>query len=314
MKNVNRILAVLDPTSSEQPAAEKACRVAVNSGAELELFICDYDQHLSGERFFDSKGLQRARDHIIERHKNKLSRIADELHQAIPGGCNITIKVDARWDNPRDDAILRKLRESKADLLVKDTHFHNVLKRSVFTNTDWELIRGCEAKLLLAKPDDWPQAPAIVVAVDPTHINDEPAALDHLLLETAAEMARDTGGSLHVFHACDAATAYAVSADSIAFPVSVPVREIAESMREHHQEAMDELLKPWDPGIDYETHFIEGETRESLLGLIDNVKANMVVMGAVARNGLQRMFLGSTAERVLDHLPCDLLIVKAPTQ
>jgi universal stress protein E len=30
----------------------------------------------------------------------------------------------------------------------------------------------------------------------------------------------------------------------------------------------------------------------------------------VSRRGLDRVFLGSTAERVLDRLPCDLLIIK----
>jgi universal stress protein E len=34
-------------------------------------------------------------------------------------------------------------------------------------------------------------------------------------------------------------------------------------------------------------------------------------MGAVSRRGLRRLFLGNTAEEVLDKLPCDLLIVKA---
>lgn len=33
-------------------------------------------------------------------------------------------------------------------------------------------------------------------------------------------------------------------------------------------------------------------------------------MGAVSRRGLKRLFLGNTAEEVLDSLPCDLLIVK----
>jgi universal stress protein E len=33
-------------------------------------------------------------------------------------------------------------------------------------------------------------------------------------------------------------------------------------------------------------------------------------MGAIARRGLSRLFIGSTAERVLDKLPCDLVIVK----
>jgi universal stress protein E len=311
MKNVTKILAVLDPTASEQPAAKKACHLAMSSGAKLELFVCDYDQYLSGERFFDSEGLKRARDHIIERHRQRLLKVADDLRHEIPGAEKLEISVDARWDNPRDDAILRKLNDSKADLMVKDTHFHNVLKRSIFTNTDWELIRGCDSRLLLVKPEPWKTKPVIVAAVDPTHQNDEPAALDKLLLDTASEIAKDTGGSLHVFHACDAASAYAVSADSIAFPVSVPVREIAEGMRKHHREAMDALLTSWKTDVEYESHFIEGETRESLLSLIEQVQADIVVMGAVARNALQRVFLGSTAERVLDHLPCDLLILKA---
>jgi nucleotide-binding universal stress UspA family protein len=35
-------------------------------------------------------------------------------------------------------------------------------------------------------------------------------------------------------------------------------------------------------------------------------------MGALARWGLKRMVIGSTAEKVLDHLPCDILIVRLP--
>jgi universal stress protein E len=35
-------------------------------------------------------------------------------------------------------------------------------------------------------------------------------------------------------------------------------------------------------------------------------------MGVVARNPVKRIFLGSTAERVLEHLDCDVLVVKAP--
>jgi universal stress protein E len=33
-------------------------------------------------------------------------------------------------------------------------------------------------------------------------------------------------------------------------------------------------------------------------------------MGAVSRSGLKRFFIGNTAERVLDLLTCDILIVK----
>ena len=40
------------------------------------------------------------------------------------------------------------------------------------------------------------------------------------------------------------------------------------------------------------------------------VGADVLVMGAVSRSGLQRLFIGNIAEQVLDSLPCDVLIVK----
>jgi universal stress protein E len=40
------------------------------------------------------------------------------------------------------------------------------------------------------------------------------------------------------------------------------------------------------------------------------VGADIVVMGAVSRSGLRRVFIGNTAERVLNQLRCDVLVVK----
>ena len=48
----------------------------------------------------------------------------------------------------------------------------------------------------------------------------------------------------------------------------------------------------------------------SFAEVADRLDADVVVMGAVARNRWKRLFIGATAERTLEHLPCDLLIVK----
>jgi universal stress protein E len=44
----------------------------------------------------------------------------------------------------------------------------------------------------------------------------------------------------------------------------------------------------------------------------ESLHADVLTMGAIARSGLKRIFIGSTAEDVLDRLPCDALIVKPP--
>ena len=80
------------------------------------------------------------------------------------------------------------------------------------------------------------------------------------------------------------------------------------------------ILDPFDPeviaaakanGIDAEhTHQLPGDTKELLPTFARTKSADLVVMGALARWGLKRAILGSTAEKVLDHLPCDILIVR----
>jgi len=39
-------------------------------------------------------------------------------------------------------------------------------------------------------------------------------------------------------------------------------------------------------------------------------RSAIVVMGAVSRSGLKRLIIGNTAERILDALSCDVLVVK----
>ena len=41
--------------------------------------------------------------------------------------------------------------------------------------------------------------------------------------------------------------------------------------------------------------------------------ASLIVMGALARSGLTRRYIGNTAARVLDHLPCDVLAIPPQT-
>jgi universal stress protein E len=60
-------------------------------------------------------------------------------------------------------------------------------------------------------------------------------------------------------------------------------------------------------------HLHQGGTRDGLIALADRVRADVVVMGAVSRRGLSRVFIGNTAEDVLDKIGCDILVVKTPS-
>lgn len=299
----HRVLVVIDPTASFHPAIERAAWLARHTAVRIELFISDYAPELADSRSHGASATQ-ARAALLERHRTRLEQLAAPLRA---GG--LSVNVDARWDYPLHDSIVRKAEDVGADLVVKDTHYHSVLKRSIFSNTDWTLIRNCAATLWLVKPRPPGQRPCFVAAVDPLHERDKPADLDQRILATGRDLAKTLGGELHVFHAFDVTAAIAVSTDSMTMPIALPIAEFADAMRAEHTEAVERLCKQHDVPPE-RTHIHQGGTRQLLLTLTDQLRADAVVMGAVSRSGLKGLFLGNTAEDVLDRLHCDLLIVK----
>ena len=301
----SEILVIVDPTADTQPALARAHWYARETGKTVELFICDYDQYLAGERFFDSRSLQKARADLLTRRRASLEKLAKPLRSD-----GLDVSVDVRWDHPLHEGLIRKIEDAAPQLVFKDTHFHSALRRSIFSNTDWHLIRDCPSPLWLVKPEGQTGITSIAVAVDPTHEGDRPATLDRKLLAEAQRLTGETGASLSVIHAFDPAPVYSVSAEALAVPISEPIGDIVRSLREQHETATRELLA--DAGL-AEANLVlrDGDVRDALVDAATETGADLLVMGAVSRSGLRRIALGSTAERVLDFIPCDLLIVKA---
>lgn len=305
MKDINTVLAVIDPTAGEHPVLSRAGWLAEKTGASIDLFICDYDRYLAGERFFDSASLGKARAGLMQRNLERLGKLAQPLLDR-----GLAVTVDAVWDRPLHEGIVRKVERSRPDLVLKDTHYHQPLRRSIFSNTDWSLIRDCPAPLMLVKPSSRSGLSRVLAAVDPVHERDKPSDLDHEIIGSAIRLCTAVGAELHVVHAFDPAPAYAVSADAMSFPIAEPVNELMLTLKRRHRAALDDLVARYSlPPAN--VHLAEGDARDVLVNKIEALDADLLVMGAVARGAVQRLLLGSTAERVLDFVPCDLLIVKA---
>lgn len=290
MSDARRILVIIDPTADEQPALARAARLAKAFGASLELFVCDYDQSLASLPHFEPKAVERARRSVLDRHLAMLEELRAPLVKE-----GLSVDIDARWGQPIHRGIVEKAVETKPMLLVKDTHEHPVLRRTLFSNTDWNLIRSCPVPLLLVKPREIGAAPKVLAAVDPLHERDKPADLDREILAFAGELARTTGSRLHVLHAFDS---------------TLTPPELVPELETRHRDALDKLLADSGVGQDVDVHFEQRPAHAAIAKVAEDAGVDFVVMGAVSRSGLERIFLGSTAERVLDRLPCDLVVVK----
>ena len=304
MTRFRKALVVVDPTAKEQPGLQRAAWLAQQAGTGLELLICYYNEYLSGDRLFDSPSLARARDEVLERQKENLEQLAQPLRDD-----GITINTTTVWDHPLYEGIVRQASATGADVVIKDTHHHGALTRALLTNTDWNLIRTCPVPLWLVKPDSPTGEPVVLAAIDPMSLHDKPAALDDSILTIGKSLAADTGGTLHAFHAYDPRVAVATATANAYIPVSLPFDEIEQQMHDEHQKRFAEVTGFHDIA-DGNTHLASGLTHEELPAAATELGATVVVMGAVSRNALKRLFIGSTAERTLEHLSCDMLIVK----
>jgi universal stress protein E len=304
MNRIDNILVIVDPTATEQPAVDKAARLAQAFNARLELFLCD--TQASREARLSAHVLNASASAAPFSAKALLESFAAPLRAR---GLDVTTETECA--DPLHAGLVDRTKRTSADLVVKDTHHHSVARRTFLTNTDWTLIRNCPAPLLLTKQTVWSTPPRIAVAIDPSHANDKPAALDHRILEQASALAQATGGELHAFHVYIPAAIIAAATVASA-PLTVAItpeeleREEAEKRRQVRQLAREYGV------IDAHVHLQAGGPGVVLPQMAHELHADILAMGAISRSGLKRMFLGSTAEDVLERLACDALIVKPP--
>ena len=304
MQNVSRLLCVIDPTAEHQPALQRAAWVARSTGAELELMICYYNQYFSGHRYFDAPSLENSRAEAIHDYERMLEALADPLRND-----GLVVKTTTIIDHPLYAGVIRQAVKSAVDLVFKDTHHYAAISRALFTHTDWNLTRTCPVPLWLVKPHQIVEPVVFIAAIDPLNQNDKPAALDDQIMQLSNGIAGAVNGDVHAFHSYNPTAALANATGNAYIPVSLPIDDIERQIREKHKKRFDEVTEFHQIGTE-RCHLISGFAHEELPALAANLNAMVVVMGAVARNFWKRVLIGATAERTMEQLPCDLLIVK----
>jgi universal stress protein E len=299
---VRRILvAVKDPQAKSLPAVVKAAQLARAWGAELELF-----HGISTTVYTDIFRLQSGNLVDIERELRAqllqpLERIAARLRKHA-----INVTVSAEYDFPVYEAIVRRARHIKADLIVAECHAGRRLAPWLLQLTDWELLQKSPLPVLLIKSSRPYRRPVVLAAIDPTHAFSKPTRLDEEILRSSTAVQRALRGSLHAVHAYMSLPLY-VGADLRAN--AEVVTEIEETAAAHAAKQFRRALKTAHvPRA--RRYLIEQSAVQAIPAVARRISSAIVVMGAISRSGLKRIFIGNTAERVLNDLTCDVLVVK----
>jgi universal stress protein E len=202
--------------------------------------------------------------------------------------------------------VVRAARRVGADLIVAERHAGRHIAAGLLHLTDWELLRLAPLPVLLVKRSGLYRRPRVLAAVDPDHSYAKPMQLDREILQAGAMLAGALHGTLHAVHAYS-------PLPLTAYTHGVLSQDIVDDMqRRSARAAAGKLKRLADPARipASRRHLIARHPSDAIEQVVAETHSAVVVMGALARSGLKRLLIGNTAERVLDHLPCDLMVVK----
>jgi nucleotide-binding universal stress UspA family protein len=73
-----------------------------------------------------------------------------------------------------------------------------------------------------------------------------------------------------------------------------------------------EQIRPVDPHIEVRHVFLEGDPATEIVRFARDDGTDLIVMGTHGRTGLERLLMGSVAEKVMRAATCSVLVVKLP--
>jgi nucleotide-binding universal stress UspA family protein len=84
-----------------------------------------------------------------------------------------------------------------------------------------------------------------------------------------------------------------------------------QAARRYWQEQLEQI-RPVDPHIPVSHVLLQGDPASEIVRYGRDANVDLIVMGTHGRTGLERLLMGSVAEKVLRDAACSVLVVKLP--
>ena len=219
--------------------------------------------------------------------------------------------------------VIREVLRHDHDLVIKSVENQDWLDR-VFGSDDMHLMRKCPCPVWLIKPQSPGAYQRILAAVDvddafpPKELASRRQQSMHIL-EMASSLALSDSAELHVAHAWDAIGEQSLR-NALAYTREDKITAYVAQVKQHRKESLDKLLREvthnlGKEALDYlkpQKHLVKGWARKEIPLLAKRIKADLVVMGTVARTGIPGFLMGNTAETILNQIDCSVLAIKPP--
>ena len=316
MRRFGNILCVVSSGKSCHVLLERAVELAMNHQANLS--VVEVLEEIPAGMFRSSNTIQpdMLRETLVASHQKRLERRV-ALWRGKTG-----IRSGILMGIPFLE-IIREVQRKKHDLVIKIADSGGLLDR-VFGSDDMHLLRKCPCPVWLVKPNSPGRHRTIMAAVDAGD-RDSPEEqeirhqLDIQVIELAGSLALSEFAQLYIVHAWED-----IGERLMRYPFTeVSQRELIsylEAARERRRQRLDRLVNEALGKADRATteylkpqvHLLKGSPRTEIPAFARSIEADLVVMGTVARTGISGLFMGNTAETILNRLDCSTVAIKPP--
>lgn len=122
------------------------------------------------------------------------------------------------------------------------------------------------------------------------------------VIEHTARLARHHGATIHAVHVVDTATMSRM-------PMETSWEAVSGMLREEGERALDQV-RTVAGDVPVEGAMTEGVPSQEIVDYAESHDIDLIVMGTHGRGGLDRLLLGSVAERVIRTAPVPVMTIR----
>ena len=310
MTRFKSILLVCDERSVHEALINRAIRLAKANDASVTL--ADVVEAEPGElaKLFGALPGARAQDvefEVVEFHRDRLAQLAAPIKSEGIETSEVVLQGVPFVE------IIRRVLSHGHDLVMKGAAGESEGQSLLFASTDLHLMRKCPCPVWVMKRSQERQYARILAAVDPDLREQQRIDLNTLIMDLATSISAADGSALHVVHTWKLEEEETLRHSGIGRVAKSEVDLLVNERRLSSERGLQELLVSYPAdGSDREVHLLKGSARELVPELAKKLKAELIVMGTVARTGIQGLIIGNTAEAILNQVDCSVLAVKPP--
>ena len=305
MKQFKNILVYLQQIDQPNEAMiKRAILLAKRNRAEITFSTRISSLPANLEEFLHS----RLGTNIVATHKkSSLAKLESIVESKKQGSGRINLRI---FEGRPFIAVIHEVLTKSLDLVMAEPETGGSVNRLFFGTTAMNLLRKCPCPVWIYKPAVHGTYRRILAAVDTSTKREEEKRLNESIIDIAGTLAEREDAELHVVH-CWEASGETMLRSNVPPAQAGIIEEYTQFTRETASKKLEKFLEACPYHINSKAiHLERGVPGRIVPELVRRHHIELVVMGTLGRSGLKGLFMGNSAEKIIDALDCSVLALK----